>query len=118
MNESYDNQRYLRQAVKETSNVLAEVVHSTHSAARLIDTLSLIAGMTILSPEEVIERYSESEEGSHDEMHRPLRNYIEEVCHPRSMQIEDKIDPRTFDVSAWIKVVVNPQNTRTMTQNH
>jgi hypothetical protein len=93
----------LRQAVKETTNVLAEVVHSTHSAARLIDTLSLIAVMTILSPEEVIERYSDSEEGSHDETHRPLRNYIEEVCHPRSMQIEDKIDPRTFDVSAWIK---------------
>jgi hypothetical protein len=93
----------LRQAVKETTNVLAEVVHSSRSAARLIDTLSLIAGMIILSPEEVIERYSDSEEGSHDATHRPLRNYIEEVCHPRSMQIEDKIDPRTFDVSAWIK---------------
>jgi hypothetical protein len=93
----------LRQAVKETRNVLAEVVHSTHSAARLIDTLSLIAGMTILSPEEVIERYSESDGGSHEETHRPLRNYIEEVCHPRSIQIEDKIDPRTFNVSTWIK---------------
>jgi hypothetical protein len=93
----------LRQAVKETRNVQAEVVHSTHLAARLIDTLSLIAGMTILSPEEVIERYSDNNEGSHNETHRPLRNYIEEVCHPRGIQIKDKIDPRTFDVSTWIK---------------
>jgi hypothetical protein len=99
----------LRQAVKETRNVLAEVVHSTHSAARLIDTLSLIAGMTILSPEEVIERYSDNDEGSHDEIHRPLRNYIEEVCHPRSIQIEDKIDPRSFDVSTWIKSNIESQ---------
>jgi hypothetical protein len=51
----------LKQAVKKTTSVLSDVAHYTRSAAQVIDTLSLSAGIILMLADEVIKQLSEQE---------------------------------------------------------